>query len=226
MPFRLSADSDWYTFFEAENLLEPLKKMEKQLQDLRSTATIYPSQEDVLQVFNRCNIAQVKVVIIGQDPYHGEGQAHGLSFSVQKGVTMPPSLRNIYKELMQEGLITQTPHGNLSRWVDQGVFLLNTILTVEAQKPMSHANVGWETFTLACLKYLATTKENLVFMLWGNKAQSIAKFIPKDRGHLMLTAPHPSPLSAHRGFLGCGHFKKANDFLLKLGKESIDWEIR
>ena len=226
MPFGLSADSDWYTFFEAENLLEPLKKMENRLLDWRRSARIYPPQEDVLQVFNRCNIAQVKVVIIGQDPYHGEGQAHGLSFSVQKHVPIPPSLRNIYKELLQEELISEIPHGDLSSWVSQGVFLLNSILTVEADKPLSHANMGWETFTSVCLKYLATTKDNLVFMLWGNKAQSISKFIPKDRGHLILTAPHPSPLSAHRGFFGCGHFQKVNEFLLKLGKEPIDWEIR
>lgn len=226
MHFGLSKDSDWYTFFEAEHLLEPLKKMENQLLDLRRSATIYPPQEKVLQVFKSCNINQVKVVIIGQDPYHGDGQAHGLSFSVQKNASIPPSLRNIYKELMQEKLITEIPHGDLSNWVNQGVFLLNSILTVEAHKPMSHDNIGWETFTSECLRYLSTARENLVFMLWGNKAQAISKFIREDRRHLVLTAPHPSPLSAHRGFLGCGHFHKANEFLSKLGKQPIDWEIR
>jgi len=226
MPFGLSKDSDWYTFFEAEQLLEPLVKMENRLLDWRKSATIYPPQEDVLQVFKHCDIDRVKVVIIGQDPYHGEGQAHGLSFSVQKHVPIPPSLRNMYKELVREKLLAEVSHGDLSSWVNQGVFLLNSILTVEANKPLSHANIGWEIFTSACLKYLANTKDNLVFMLWGNKAQSITKFIPKDRGHLMLTAPHPSPLSAHRGFFGCGHFQKANEFLLKWGKEPIDWEIR
>lgn len=226
MPFGLSKNSDWYTFFEAEQHLEPLKKMENRLLDWRRSVTIYPPQEDVLQVFKRCDIDHVKVVIFGQDPYHGEGLAHGLSFSVRKHVPIPPSLRNINKELMQEKLISEMPHGDLSSWVNQGVFLLNSILTVEADKPLSHANIGWETFTSECLRHLSTARESLVFMLWGNKAQSISKFIPKDRGHLMLTAPHPSPLSAYRGFLGCGHFQKANEFLLKLGKEPIDWQIR
>lgn len=168
--------------------------------------------------------ADVKVVILGQDPYHGPGQAMGLAFSVPQTVPVPPSLVNIYKEIEAEtGKPAKGRSGDLSGWVDQGVLLLNTALSVKAGQAGSHRGWGWEGFTDGIIQELSQRKEGLVFMLWGSHAQEKSKLIPKDRGHLVLQAPHPSPLSAYRGFFGCGHFKKANDFLVKNGQAAIDW---
>lgn len=166
----------------------------------------------------------IKVVILGQDPYHGPGQAMGLSFSVPHGVQVPPSLVNIYKEIELEGGRSAAGRsGDLRPWAQQGVLLLNTALSVRQAQAGAHRGWGWEPFTDGIIQELADRREGLVFLLWGNHAQEKARLISPDKGHLILTAPHPSPLSAHRGFLGCGHFKKANAFLEKQGKTPINW---
>ncbi len=183
---------------------------------------VYPQGKEIFNAFDTCPFDQVKVVILGQDPYHGPGQAHGLSFSVQEGVPFPPSLLNIFKELKNDLDIPVPPNGNLERWAKQGVLLLNATLTVEAHKAGSHQKKGWEEFTDKVIHRLAEEREGLVFMLWGAYARKKAAFI-SDEKHLKLHAPHPSPLSAHRGFLGCGHFSKANEYLKRHGKEAIRW---
>lgn len=184
--------------------------------------TIYPEGQHIFNAFNHCPIDQVKVVILGQDPYHGPGQAHGLAFSVKEGVRFPPSLSNIFRELQRDLDIPFPPHGNLERWADQGVFLLNATLTVQAHQAGSHQNKGWEEFTDAVIRALAAKKSNIVFMLWGAYARKKATVIPEGK-HLKLYAPHPSPLSAHRGFIGCGHFSKANEYLKEKGIDPIVW---
>ncbi|MGY6744176.1 MAG: uracil-DNA glycosylase [Cecembia sp.] len=183
---------------------------------------VFPKGREIFNAFQHCNFEKTKVVILGQDPYHGPGQAHGLSFSVREGVPFPPSLLNIFKEINRD-LGKEIPsNGNLSRWADQGVLLLNATLTVRAHQAGSHQNKGWEVFTDEVIRQLAQEKENLVFMLWGAYAQKKAAFISDDK-HLKLHAPHPSPLSAHRGFLGCGHFSKANAYLQEKSLSEIQW---
>lgn len=188
-----------------------------------STAMIYPPAAKIFEAFNRTPFDKVKVVILGQDPYHGEKQAHGLCFSVPDGIQPPPSLVNIYKELQSE---YQRPinmkQGNLTHWAEQGVLLLNATLTVEAGKAGSHQGKGWETFTDAVIETLSTHRSGIVFMLWGSYAQQKGRIIDRNR-HLVLEAPHPSPLSAHRGFFGCGHFAKANQYLMAQGATPILW---
>ncbi|MDN3690003.1 uracil-DNA glycosylase [Cyclobacterium jeungdonense] len=186
------------------------------------TKTIYPKGSHIFNAFEFCPVDQTKVVILGQDPYHGPGQAHGLSFSVQEGIPFPPSLLNIFKELKSDLGLPFPSHGNLEKWAKQGVLLLNATLTVEAHKAGSHQNKGWEMFTDKVVETLANRKENIVFLLWGAYAQKKAQIISDDR-HLKLHAPHPSPLSAHRGFLGCKHFSQANAYLEKSGLTSIKW---
>ncbi|GAB2189492.1 uracil-DNA glycosylase [Sessilibacter sp. MAH1] len=186
--------------------------------------TVYPPGNLIFNAFNTTDFDKVKVVILGQDPYHGPGQAHGLSFSVPKGVRTPPSLVNIYKEIEREFGITPANHGNLEHWAEQGVLLLNATLTVEAAKAGSHQNQGWEIFTDCVVEALNLHRENLVFLLWGSYAQKKGRVIDRHR-HLVLSAPHPSPLSAHRGFIGCGHFRAANDYLNQHGIEPIDWAL-
>lgn len=186
------------------------------------TKTVYPKGADIFNAFWKCPFDQVKVVILGQDPYHGPNQAHGLSFSVQDGVPFPPSLLNIFKELKSDLDIPIPANGNLERWANQGVLLLNATLTVEANKAGSHQNRGWETFTDTVIRTLASHTSGLVFMLWGAYAQKKGAFIPADM-HLKLQSPHPSPLSAHRGFLGCRHFSQANAYLRQSGKKEIIW---
>ena len=187
------------------------------------TTTVYPPGSKIFEAFNRTPFDKVKVVILGQDPYHGPNQAHGLCFSVQDGIQPPPSLINIYKELQKEyGVPVNMPNGNLTRWADQGVLLLNATLTVEAGKAGSHQSKGWETFTDAAIKALSDRREGLVFMLWGSYAQQKGRVIDR-RKHLVLESSHPSPLSVYRGFDGCGHFKKANQYLQSRGQEPIDW---
>jgi uracil-DNA glycosylase len=163
-------------------------------------------------------------VIIGQDPYHGPNQAHGLCFSVQAGIKPPPSLENIFKELHEDIGMPTPNHGNLEKWAQQGVLLLNAVLTVEAGKPQSHANIGWEIFTDKIIRVLNEEKQGLIFLLWGSPAQKKGSIINSQRHHI-LKAPHPSPLSASRGFFGCRHFSKTNDLLRKMGKEPIDWSL-
>ena len=185
--------------------------------------TVYPPGSKIFEAFNRTPFDKVKVVILGQDPYHGPNQAHGLCFSVQDGIQPPPSLINIYKELQKEyGVAVNMTNGNLTRWADQGVLLLNATLTVEAGKAGSHQGKGWETFTDAAIKALSDRREGLVFMLWGSYAQQKGRVIDRSK-HLVLESSHPSPLSVYRGFDGCGHFKKANQYLQSHGQEPIDW---
>lgn len=183
---------------------------------------IYPKENDVFNAFLHCPFEKVKVVILGQDPYHGPNQSHGLSFSVQEGVPFPPSLSNIFKELKQDLGIAIPAQGNLTRWADQGVLLLNATLTVKANQAGSHQNKGWEKFTDAVIKRIAAHHQHLVFMLWGAHAQKKGALISPEK-HLKLEAPHPSPLSAYRGFLGSGHFSKTNAYLKEKGLEEIMW---
>ncbi|BAE75072.1 Uracil-DNA glycosylase [Sodalis glossinidius str. 'morsitans'] len=185
--------------------------------------TVYPPAKDVFNAFRFTELNAVKVVILGQDPYHGPNQAHGLSFSVKPGVPAPPSLVNIYKELASDipGFVIPN-HGCLQSWAQQGVMLLNTVLTVEAGKAHSHASLGWETFTDKVIKVLNAQREGIVFLLWGSHAQKKGTIIDPKRHHV-LKAPHPSPLSAHRGFLGCRHFSRANALLEQQGQQPIDW---
>ncbi|MDX9690435.1 MAG: uracil-DNA glycosylase [Proteobacteria bacterium] len=188
----------------------------------QSGKVIFPPGSQIFTALNTTAFSDVKVVIIGQDPYHGRGQAHGLCFSVQNGVALPPSLINIYKELSQEFGVPMPRSGNLSGWAEQGVLLLNATLTVREGQAGSHQNKGWETFTDAVIRAVNEQHEHVVFMLWGSYAQKKGAVIDRSR-HLVLQAPHPSPLSAHRGFLGCGHFRAANDYLEKNGRTPIDW---
>jgi uracil-DNA glycosylase len=189
--------------------------------------TIYPPRGTRLAALELTPLEAVKVVILGQDPYHGPGQAHGLSFSVQDGVRVPPSLVNIYKELASDLGLAVPRHGNLSGWARQGVLLLNAALTVEDGKPASHQGKGWEEITDAVVAAVAAKAEPCVFLLWGSHAQRKAQSVPglMSSHHLVLTAPHPSPLSAHRGFLGCKHFSQANAFLQSQGRGAVDWRL-
>jgi len=185
--------------------------------------TIYPPQKDVFNAFRLTELGAIKVVILGQDPYHGPNQAHGLAFSVQPGVAVPPSLVNMYKELVTDIAGFERPnHGFLESWAKQGVLLLNTVLTVEGGKAHSHARFGWETFTDNVIAAINQHREGVVFLLWGSHAQKKGSIIDRQRHHV-LQAPHPSPLSAHRGFLGCGHFSKTNTYLSERGEAPIDW---
>ena len=186
------------------------------------TQQVFPRGKEIFNAFSHCTFDNTKIVILGQDPYHGPGQAHGLSFSVREGLAFPPSLLNIFKEINRDLGLGIPSNGNLSRWADQGVLLLNATLTVRAHQAGSHQNKGWELFTDAVIRQIANEKENVVFMLWGAYAQKKAGFIDEER-HLKLHSPHPSPLSAHRGFLGCGHFSKANAYLKSKGLEEISW---
>ncbi|HHF6090728.1 TPA: uracil-DNA glycosylase, partial [Haemophilus influenzae] len=190
-----------------------------------SGKTIYPPQEEVFSAFKYTAFEDVQVVILGQDPYHGANQAHGLAFSVKPEVAIPPSLLNIYKELTQDISGFQMPsNGYLVKWAEQGVLLLNTVLTVERGMAHSHANLGWERFTDKVIAVLNEHREKLVFLLWGSHAQKKGQIIDRTR-HFVLTAPHPSPLSAHRGFFGCRHFSKTNSYLESNGMKPIDWQI-
>lgn len=184
--------------------------------------TIYPRGADIFRAFDRCDFADVKVVIIGQDPYHGPGQANGLCFSVGEGVRMPPSLMNIFKEIRNDLGKPIPPSGDLERWARQGVLLLNATLTVKAHTPGSHQNCGWETFTDAVIKKISDEKEGVVFLLWGAYAQKKGEIIDRNK-HMVLMSAHPSPFSADRGFFGCKHFSRANVYLKSKGKEEIDW---
>ncbi|TFH90494.1 uracil-DNA glycosylase [Vibrio ouci] len=186
---------------------------------------VFPPASDVFNAFKATEFADIKVVIIGQDPYHGPNQAHGLCFSVLPGVKTPPSLVNMYKELAQdiEGFEIP-PHGYLQSWAQQGVLLLNTVLTVEQGKAHSHAKSGWETFTDKVIEAINQHQSGVVFLLWGAHAQKKGRFIDRDKHHV-LSGPHPSPLSAHRGFFGCGHFSQTNAILTSQGKNAIQWQL-
>lgn len=206
--------------FEQDYMISLRAFLKKEMQ----AETIYPPAKEIFNAFNSCPFDEVKVVIVGQDPYHGPGQAHGLCFSVQHGIKAPPSLQNIFKELKRSLDFKIPEHGCLTSWAEQGVFLPNTCLTVRAHEANSHAGQGWENFTDKAIRLLAEKREGLVFMLWGSAARKKAAMIDKEK-HLVLEAPHPSPLSAHRGFIGCDHFKKANEYLIAQGKKTINWEL-
>lgn len=188
--------------------------------------TIYPPNDEIFSAFEHCAYNDLKMVLVGQDPYHGPSQAHGLAFSVKKGIKPPPSLINIYKELYEDLDIPRASHGCLTTWAKQGVLLLNATLTVRQKEPKSHYGKGWETFTDFVIDLLKKRKDPLVFILWGQSAQEkCSSLLVEETPHLVLTAAHPSPFSAYRGFLGCKHFSKANDFLKKIGKKPIDWQL-
>lgn len=187
-----------------------------------SGKVIYPPAEQVFNAFKHTEFADVKVVILGQDPYHGAGQANGLAFSVNRDIAIPPSLRNIYKEIADDIGAAPPKHGDLTAWADQGVLLLNTVLTVEANNANSHRNQGWETFTDAVIQSLNQAEQHIVFLLWGAPAQKKSALIDGNK-HTILTAPHPSPLSAYRGFFGCKHFSRANKALIVHGQNPIIW---
>lgn len=189
-----------------------------------SGKTIYPPGSLIFNAFNSTPFNKVRVVILGQDPYHGDGQAHGLCFSVQHGVKPPPSLVNIYKELKSDVGFEIPAHGNLQKWTEQGVFLLNAMLTVEANQPASHQKKGWEEFTNAVIQKLSKERSGLIFLLWGNFAQQKAVLIDETK-HTILKAAHPSPFSAHNGFFGCKHFSKTKEILKAKGEKEIDWQV-
>lgn len=212
---------DWADRLRAEFDKEYFKKLQAFLEEEYSKYDVYPKMENIFNALNYCPYDKVKVVIIGQDPYHEPHQAHGLSFSVEEGVQYPPSLVNIFKEIEDDLHVKVINSGNLARWAKQGVMLLNTTLTVRRGMANSHRGKGWEIFTNEIIKQLSARKDPIVFILWGSNAQSFEPIIEKQ--HLVLKAPHPSPLSAYRGFFGCKHFSKANGFLVKMGKEPIDW---
>lgn len=195
------------------------------LKEEYKSKTIYPHMDNIFNALKATSFKDVKAVIIGQDPYHGEGQAHGLCFSVNKGVEIPPSLKNIYKELSSDIGFKIPSHGYLQDWANQGVLMLNTVLTVRAGQPASHRGHGWERFTDIVIENLNRKETPVVFLLWGKPAEEKAKIITNPL-HLKLKAPHPSPLSAHRGFFGCKHFSRANEFLVSHGIDPIDWQIK
>ncbi len=216
----------WKDVIGAEKKQAYFQHILQQVQQARAAGrVIYPPQAEVFNAFKLTEFEQVKVVILGQDPYHGPNQAHGLAFSVKPGVAPPPSLVNMYKELASDISGFRIPnHGYLVRWAEQGVLLLNTVLTVEQGQAHSHANFGWETFTDRVIAALNEQRENVVFLLWGSHAQKKGQFIDRQK-HCVLTAPHPSPLSAHRGFLGCRHFSKANQYLQAHNIVQINWQL-
>ena len=216
--------NDWLEPLTPEFSKDYYKKLYLQIKKEYESTVVYPPAQDVFNAFDFTPLSEVKVVIIGQDPYHEPGQAHGLCFSVQPGVQTPPSLVNIYKEL-QDDLGCYIPNnGYLEKWARQGVLLLNNVLTVRAHQANSHQGLGWEQFTDSVINVLNSQDRPIVFLLWGKPAQTKCKAL-NNPNHLILTAPHPSPLSSYRGFFGCKHFSKANQFLKEHGLEPIDWQI-
>lgn len=216
--------NDWLEPLKPEFSKEYYKDLFSKIKDEYSKYVVYPNADDIFNAFHLTPLEKVKVVIIGQDPYHEPGQAHGLSFSVKPGVDIPPSLQNIYKELQDDIGINIPNNGYLVKWAEEGVLLLNTILTVRAHQAMSHSKIGWNEFTDAAIRIINQQDRPIVFMLWGKPAQS-KEMMLNNPNHLILKAPHPSPLSAYRGFFGCKHFSKANEFLVKHGETPIDWQI-
>ena len=217
-------EEGWKKALAEEFGAEYMKELKKKLvEEMKSGIVIYPPSKQIFNAFKLTPFEKVKVVILGQDPYHGKGQAHGLSFSVPNGVIPPPSLVNIFKEIESDLKVKISKiNGNLESWTKQGVLLLNAILTVRANNPASHRNLGWEKLTNAAIKTLSDKRERIVFLLWGKFAQEKESLIDTSK-HLVLKAPHPSPFSANFGFFGCKHFSKTNDYLLKTGQTSIEW---
>ena len=215
---------DWSDYLSQEREKDYFKSLYTFLNN-RINKDIYPPRGSWFKAFEHSSFASTKVIILGQDPYHGEDQAEGLSFSVPKGITIPPSLRNIYKELEEDDVdFTYPEHGNLISWAQQGVLLLNSVLTVEKNTPAAHANQGWELFTDQVINLLNNNKDHLVFILWGAYANKKSELINLDK-HLILSSTHPSPFSAHKGFFGCKHFSKTNHYLESNTQQTIDWRI-
>lgn len=215
---------EWDEFLKEEFESEKYLKLREFLKEEYSTKTIYPSMYDIFNSMKITSLDNLKVVLLGQDPYHNEGQAMGLSFSVPDGVDIPPSLVNIYKEIKSELNILPKTTGNLTGWAKQGVLLLNAVLTVRAHQANSHKGKGWEFFTDSIIKKISNEKEHVVFLLWGGNARSKKPLIDPNK-HLILECAHPSPLSAYNGFFGCGHFIKTNEYLTKWGIKPIDWSL-
>jgi uracil-DNA glycosylase len=216
--------NDWDVILDGEFEKEYFKIIIDKVEREYATHKIYPAENKIFSAFKLTPFKDVKVVIIGQDPYHGEGEAHGLSFSVQDGIKIPPSLQNIYKELKEDLNIDIATSGNLTKWAKEGVLLLNAVLTVEKDKPASHKNKGWELLTDYIIKILNEKKEPIVFILWGNFAKEKAKYIT-NKHHYIITSPHPSPFSARTGFFGSKPFSKTNEFLKKNNLKEIDWDL-
>ena len=217
-------DNDWDEILKDEFKKEYYLKLREFLKAEYRSREIFPNMYDIFNALKLTSYKDTKVLILGQDPYHDIGQAHGLAFSVKPGIKTPPSLLNIYKEIKDEYGYDIPSSGYLESWSKQGVLLLNTVLTVRAHQPNSHKNMGWEIFTDEIIKILNKREDPIIFVLWGANARSKKQFIDTRR-HFVLEAPHPSPLSAHRGFFGCNHFKKINDILGSLGKDAIDWRV-
>ena len=217
-------ENDWKDALKEEFNKEYFKELMKFVESEYNNHEVFPPKECVFNALNYTALKDVKCVIFGQDPYHNDGQAHGLAFSVNKGIDVPPSLVNIYKELESDVGINIPDHGYLEALAKQGVLLLNTVLTVRAHEPNSHKNKGWEKFSDAIVDILNKQDKPIVYMLWGKPAQTKMKRL-NNENHLILTAPHPSPLSSYRGFFGCKHFSKANDFLTSKGLDPINWQV-
>ena len=216
--------NDWDALLEDYFASEQYQNLRRFLAQEYRTQVIYPNMYDIFNALKYTAYKDVKVVILGQDPYHGPGQAHGLCFSVKQGVEPPPSLKNIFSELQKDVGIPEPKHGELTAWARQGVLLLNTVLTVREHQPNSHKGHGWEPFTDRVIELLDRKQTPIVFLLWGANARNKAKIVTNPI-HIKLEAPHPSPLSAYNGFFGCRHFSKANDWLVRTGQTPIDWRI-
>jgi uracil-DNA glycosylase len=217
--------SDWQLILQ-EEITKPyfnniLNFIENEIQNGK---TIYPKSEDIFNAFNYCSFENVKVVLLGQDPYHGVGQAHGLCFSVNKGIKIPPSLLNIFKELKSDLGIEISAHGCLTHWANQGILMLNSSLTVQESSPMSHATLGWENFTDAVIKKISDEKDHIVFILWGGFARKKKALINTEK-HCVIESAHPSPLSVHNGFWGSKPFSKTDEYLQQVGKDAINWQL-
>jgi uracil-DNA glycosylase len=217
-------NSDWRTFLKEDLYSDNFQAIISTLQTERDTYTVFPKDDELFNAFNVTSLDDLKVVILGQDPYHGKKQAHGLSFSVPNGVKTPPSLRNIFKELQADLKTPVSPNGNLSHWAKQGVLLLNSTLTVREKEAGSHQRLGWENFTDKIIEKISKKKEGIIFLLWGAFAQRKSILIDAKKHHI-LTAAHPSPFSAYRGFFGCKHFSKTNEILIKNNQQPINWKL-
>lgn len=217
-------DPTWLELLSDQFEMPYFRHIKEVLVEEKKKYTIYPPGSQIFAALDECPADKVKAVIIGQDPYHNPGQANGLCFSVSDGIAPPPSLVNIFQELHNDLGIPVPQNGNLENWAHRGILLLNSSLTVRAHQAASHSQIGWQQFTDTVIARISATRENLVFLLWGSHAIRKKALIAQDRGHLVLEAPHPSPLSAYRGFFGCRHFSKANAFLKSKGIEEIDWK--
>ncbi len=222
---KATLEESWLAELSAEFELPYMQSLKSfLLSEQRAGKHIFPKGDEIFNAFAHTPLDRLKVVILGQDPYHGEGQAHGLCFSVRPGVVVPPSLKNIYRELHAELGLSVPDHGHLTAWADQGVLLLNSVLSVECGKAASHQGRGWELFTDKVIELINCKREGVVFMLWGSYAQRKGAIIDSSR-HCVLKAPHPSPLSAYRGFFDCGHFVAANEYLAERGEAPVDWAL-